>query len=97
MHIHFRGSMDFWDPALLNTLGAARPVIIFDQAGVGRSTGEIPTTFKEWADDLIVFVIALGIVEIDLLGFSMGADGRSHGAQADPETRSRCNVHFCTR
>jgi len=72
MHIHFRGSMDFWDPALLNALGAARPVIIFDQVGVGRSTGEIPTTFKEWADNLIVFTIALSIAEIDLLGFSMG-------------------------
>lgn len=64
--------MDFWDPALLNALGAARPVIIFDQAGVGRSSGEIPTTSKEWVDDLIVFVIALGIAEVDLLGFSMG-------------------------
>jgi pimeloyl-ACP methyl ester carboxylesterase len=72
MHIHFRGSIDFWDPALLNGLGAARPVIIFDQAGVGRSTGEIPTTFKAWAEDLISFVTALGIPQIDLLGFSMG-------------------------
>ena len=72
MHIHFRGSMDFWDPVLLNALGAARPVIIFDQAGVGRSTGEIPTSFKEWADDLIAFITALTITQIDLLGFSMG-------------------------
>ena len=64
--------MDFWDPALINALGAARPVVIFDQAGVGRSTGEIPTSFKGWADDLIAFVTALGITQIDLLGFSMG-------------------------
>ena len=72
MHIHFRGSMDFWDPALINALGAARPVIIFDQAGVGRSNGAIPTSFQEWADDLIAFVTALGITQIDLFGFSMG-------------------------
>jgi pimeloyl-ACP methyl ester carboxylesterase len=72
MHIHFRANMDFWDPALINAMGAARPVIIFDQAGVGRSTGEIPTSFQEWADDLIAFVTALGITQIDLFGFSMG-------------------------
>lgn len=64
--------MDFWDSALLSAPGAARPVIIFDQAGVGRSTGEISTTFQEWADDLIVFVKALDIVKIDLLRFFTG-------------------------
>jgi pimeloyl-ACP methyl ester carboxylesterase len=85
MHIHFRGSMDFWDPALLNALGAARPVIIFDQAGVGRSTGEVPTTFKEWADDLILFVKALGITKIDLLGFSMGGAAAQMVALTAPQ------------
>lgn len=46
MHMHFRGNMDFWDPALINGLAVARPVVIFDQAGVGRSTGTIPKTFQ---------------------------------------------------
>jgi pimeloyl-ACP methyl ester carboxylesterase len=64
--------MDYWDPLLINTLGAARPVILFDQAGVGRSTGEIPLTYQGWAEDVIVFVNTLGLVRIDLLGFSMG-------------------------
>lgn len=72
MHIHFRASMGFWDPAPINPLSASRLVIIFDQASVSRSTGEIPTSFKEWADDLITFVAALGLAQIDLLGFSMG-------------------------
>lgn len=72
MHIHFRANMDFWDPALINALAAARPVVLFDQAGVGRSTGEIPLTYQGWADDLIAFVEALGLTQIDLLGFSMG-------------------------
>lgn len=72
MHIHFRGNMDFWDPILIKNLSAARPVIVFDQAGVGRSTGEIPKTAQGWADDIIAFVRALEIDSIDLLGFSMG-------------------------
>ena len=85
MHIHFRGSMDFWDPALLNALGDARPVIIFDQAGIGRSTGEVPTSFKEWADDLIAFVTTLGITQIDLFGFSMGGAAVQMAALTAPK------------
>lgn len=72
MHIHFRANMDYWDPLLINALAAARPVILFDQAGVGRSSGEVPLTYQGWADDLLAFVNALGLVRIDLLGFSMG-------------------------
>jgi len=64
--------MDFWDPALLNALSAVRRVIIFDQAGVGRSSGEVATTFQGWANHVIALTAALGIKKIDLLGFSMG-------------------------
>ena len=47
MHIHFRASMDFWNPALINALAARRPVIIFDNAGVGKNSGEIPPTYSD--------------------------------------------------
>lgn len=73
MHIHFRASLDFWDPAFINPLATRRPVIIFDNAGVGKSSGEIPPTHQGWTDNVITFVEALGIKQIDLLGFSMGA------------------------
>ncbi|KIW67790.1 hypothetical protein PV04_07018 [Phialophora macrospora] len=72
MHIHYRANMDLWDPLFVNTLARARTVIIFDNAGVGRSTGQVPETFQGWADDLISFVEALGLEKFDLLGFSMG-------------------------
>lgn len=72
MHTHFRASMDFRGPALINALAARRPVIIFDNASVGKSSGEIPPTHQGWTDNLITFVEALGIKQIDLLGFSMG-------------------------
>ena len=64
--------MDHWDPLFLNTLASKREVIIFDESGVGRSSGTVPVTFQGCADDLIAFVNALGIAKIDLLGFSMG-------------------------
>ena len=47
-------------------------MIIFDQAGVGRSTGIAATTFQGWADNVISLLSALGITKIDLFGFSMG-------------------------
>jgi pimeloyl-ACP methyl ester carboxylesterase len=72
LHGHFRSNMDYWDPALLNALAAKRPVIIFDQAGVGRSAGEVANTFSGWADNVIALLQALNIEKIDLLGFSMG-------------------------
>lgn len=64
--------MDHWDPALINPLAATRPVLLIDNAGVGRSTGEIPKTFKEWAQHYLDVVSALGIRQFDVLGFSMG-------------------------
>ncbi|KAJ7369009.1 Alpha/Beta hydrolase protein [Mycena albidolilacea] len=72
MHIHFRANMDFWDPLLLNALAASRPVIIFDQCGVGRSSGAVPPTYQGWADSLLAFADALELRSFDLLGFSMG-------------------------
>jgi hypothetical protein len=41
---HFTGTLDNWDPAVTDPLGDGREVILFDSAGVGRSTGNVPTT-----------------------------------------------------
>ncbi|TKA61382.1 hypothetical protein B0A49_11269, partial [Cryomyces minteri] len=72
MLMHFRGNMDFWDPALVNRLAEARPIILLDNAGTGRSGGEVPLTIQGWADNVILLIQALNIHTIDLLGFSMG-------------------------
>ncbi|KAF2674262.1 alpha/beta-hydrolase [Microthyrium microscopicum] len=72
LHIHYRGNMDYWDPLLINALAATRPVIIFDQSGVGRSSGEVATSFQGWAANVIALCDALHLNKIDLLGFSMG-------------------------
>jgi pimeloyl-ACP methyl ester carboxylesterase len=72
MQNHYRSNMDYWDPILLNTIGSERPVIIFDQAGVGRSEGVVATTFAGWAGHIVALTISIGLEKFDLLGFSMG-------------------------
>lgn len=41
---HFTGTLDNWDPAVTDPIARGREVILFESAGVGRSTGEVPTT-----------------------------------------------------
>jgi len=69
---HFSGNIDAWDPAVVNALAADRPVIAFDNAGVGRSTGQTPDTVEAMARDAVDFIYLLGLSEVDLLGFSLG-------------------------
>jgi pimeloyl-ACP methyl ester carboxylesterase len=69
---HFSGNIDAWDPAVVNALAADRPVIAFDNAGVGRSTGQTPDNVAAMARDAVEFITLLGLSEIDLLGFSLG-------------------------
>jgi pimeloyl-ACP methyl ester carboxylesterase len=70
---HFRGNLDNWDPALIDALASARRVITFDNAGVGRSTGTTPDTIEQMARDAIAFIAAMGLSQVDLLGFSIGS------------------------
>ncbi|HEY4279780.1 MAG TPA: alpha/beta hydrolase [Conexibacter sp.] len=69
---HYRGSLDNWDPALVDALAATREVILVANAGVGRSTGTTPRDVTTMAYDALAFIDALGLAEIDLLGFSLG-------------------------
>ncbi|RTM08670.1 MAG: alpha/beta hydrolase [Hyphomicrobiales bacterium] len=69
---HFSGNIDAWDPAVVNALAADRQVIAFDNAGVGRSTGQTPDNIEAMARDAVAFIKLLGLSEVDLLGFSLG-------------------------
>lgn len=69
---HFSGNIDAWDPAVVNALAIDRPVIAFDNAGVGRSTGETPDSVAAMAADAVTFINLLGLSEVDLLGYSLG-------------------------
>src|SRR5262245_36612940 len=69
---HFTGTLDNWDPAVTDALAAGREVILFDSAGVGRSSGEVPKTISGMAEHAIAFVDSLGISGCDVLGYSLG-------------------------
>jgi pimeloyl-ACP methyl ester carboxylesterase len=70
---YFTGTLDNWDPAVLDPLSADREIIIFDNRGVGSSEGEPPHTIAEIARDAEKFIDTLGLKKIDLFGFSMGS------------------------
>jgi pimeloyl-ACP methyl ester carboxylesterase len=69
---HFRGNLDRWDRARTDALAAERVGILVDYAGVGSSTREPSHTIASTARQMIAWADALGLVEIDLLGFSIG-------------------------
>jgi pimeloyl-ACP methyl ester carboxylesterase len=70
---HFRGNLDNWDPALIDTLATDRRVITFDNTGVGGSTGTTPDSVEQMARDAIAYIAAMGLGQVDLLGFSIGS------------------------
>ncbi len=69
---HFIGTLDNWDPAVTDPLAVDREVILFDNAGVGRSNGEVPTTIAGMAMHALDFLETLGVTSCDVLGFSLG-------------------------
>lgn len=69
---HFTGTMDYWDPAVTDGLAQNREVILFNNAGISSSSGEVPTTIAGMGANAIAFIKALGLTKIDLLGFSIG-------------------------
>jgi pimeloyl-ACP methyl ester carboxylesterase len=71
-NIHFTGTMDHWDPAVTDGIARDREVILFDNAGISSSSGEVPSSIEEMAADAAVFIKALGLAEVDVLGFSLG-------------------------
>ena len=69
---HFTGTMDHWDPLVTDGLAATREVILFNNAGTSSSSGEVPATFEEMGANAIAFIRALGLKQVDVLGFSIG-------------------------
>jgi pimeloyl-ACP methyl ester carboxylesterase len=69
---HFRGNLDFWDPILIDRVAQDREVILLANRGVGASTGTVPDNVTDMARDVLRFVDALSLEQIDLLGFSLG-------------------------
>ena len=71
-NMHFTGTMDHWDPAVTDGLAHDREVILFDNAGISRSSGEAPNSVEAMAANAAAFIKALGLAKVDVLGFSLG-------------------------
>src|SRR5260221_2197111 len=69
---HFTGTLDNWDPAVTDPLASGREVILFDNAGVGRSTGDVPATIAGMAGHAMAFLDDLAIRTCDVIGYSLG-------------------------
>ncbi|HET6703891.1 alpha/beta hydrolase [Amycolatopsis sp.] len=69
---HLAAVLDNWDPRVVDGIAAHHRVITFDNRGVGASTGTTPKTIRAMAADAVAFIQALGLTEVDILGFSMG-------------------------
>jgi pimeloyl-ACP methyl ester carboxylesterase len=70
--VHLAAVMDNWDPRVVDGFAAKHRVIVFDNRGVGASSGSPATSIEQMAKDAITFIKAMGFQQVDLFGFSMG-------------------------
>ncbi|SUM56397.1 alpha/beta hydrolase [Staphylococcus microti] len=69
---HLAATMDDWDPAVLNQLREHYQVIVFDNKGVGLTTGTVQSTIEGMAQGVLTFMDAMRLTRVHLLGLSMG-------------------------
>jgi pimeloyl-ACP methyl ester carboxylesterase len=81
---HLNGTMDHWDPAVTDGIAQDREVILFDNAGISSTSGEVLTWVEEMAANAAAFIKALGLAEVDVLGFSLGGLIAQELAIAEP-------------
>ena len=86
---HFTGTLDNWDPAVTDPLAGEREVILFESAGIGRSSGSVPNTIAGMASHALAFLDGLGIRTCDVLGFSLGGMVAQQMALERPSTLRR--------
>lgn len=82
---HFTGTMDYWDPAVVDGLAQTHKVIVFNNTGMGHSSGKVADSIAQMTTDAYAFISALGYKQVDLLGFSMGGFIAQELAVAHPD------------
>lgn len=88
----FRATIDWWDPEFLDYLAADHDVIVFDNVGVGYTTGEPRDSLDGFAEGAVEFIEALGLTKVDLLGWSLGGFVAQRLAAHHPELVRRIIV-----
>lgn len=69
---HWGANLDNFDPPIVMGLAADRPVYAMSYRGIGASGGEPPLTVAAMAADMVAAILALGLEQVDLIGFSLG-------------------------
>ena len=82
---HLAGELDRWDPRVVDGIAAKRRVIAFDNRGIGASEGSTPNSVAAMARDAVAFIRAMGLEQVDLLGFSLGGFISQVIAQEEPQ------------
>ena len=70
--VHLAGTLDNWDPRIIDPIAKDHHVIAFDNQGVGASTGKVPDSVETMAADAYAFITALGFDKVDIFSFSLG-------------------------
>ena len=81
---HLAAELDRWDPRVVDGIASRRRVIAFDNRGVGASEGSTPNSVAGMARDAVASIRALGLEQVDLLGFSLGGFISQVIAQEEP-------------
>lgn len=69
----FSGSMDSWPPTFVDALARHFTVVVFDNAGIGKTTAlPSPLTMTAMADQTAALINSLHLRRPDVLGWSMG-------------------------
>lgn len=70
----YTGTMEGWDPRLIDTLAQHHRVVIFDNAGIGRTQEPPgPLTIDAMANQTSALISTLGLGRPSILGWAMGS------------------------
>ena len=73
MIMGYAANMEVWDPRFVDALARHYRVVIFDNAGIGRTQAlPAPLTIDAMADQASALIDTLGLGRADVLGWSMG-------------------------
>ena len=74
MIMGYAGTMETWDPRLVDALAQRYRVVIFDNAGLGGTQARpAPLSVDAMANQTSALITALGLRRPDVLGWSMGS------------------------
>ncbi|MBI3381191.1 MAG: alpha/beta hydrolase [Aquabacterium sp.] len=83
--VHLAAVLDNWDPRVMDGIAAKHHVIAFDNRGIGASSGTPSNSMEQMSDDAVAFIKAMGLQQVDLLGFSMGGMVAQEIALKEPQ------------